>query len=178
MDISPEKSRSAPDFRLKNNSDFDQKLPYFLRENLCRAGISNIMNDIRRLHLLYMEAGDALRLGKQKNSTFWYYHFHDYALDYLKDISLSQYPADQLEHEALYILRRYDDENHCSLYETLRIFVRHRFSASASAGALFIHRSTFLHRLNRIRELTGIDFTDEAARIWLTISFFIQEKEQ
>lgn len=136
------------------------------------------MNDIRRLHLLYMEAGDALRLGKQKNSTFWYYHFHDYALDYLKDISLSQYPADQLEHEALYILRRYDDENHCSLYETLRIFVRHRFSASASAGALFIHRSTFLHRLNRIRELTGIDFTDEAARIWLTISFFIQEKEQ
>lgn len=168
-----EKSASNPN----NNPDFNQKLPYFLRDNLCRAGISNCINDIHKLHLLYMEAGDALRLGKQKHSTFWYYHFHDYALDYLKDRSISQYPADQLEHKALGILRGYDTANHCALYETLQMFVRQRFSASASASALFIHRSTFLHRLNRIQELTEIDFSDETTRVWLTISFFIQKRD-
>lgn len=153
--------------------DFDRDFPCFLRENLCRAGISNEARGFACFHLLFMEARDALSFGRKKHDTFWYWHFRDYTLDYLRANATCQYPADQLEHRALAILRDYDKKHNGVLLETLSVFVRQRFSASAAANALFIHRSTFLHRLNRIQELTKLDFSDEEQRIWLTISFFI-----
>ena len=156
--------------------DFHRNFPCFLRENLCRAGVSNQAAGIRRLSQLAMEANDALLLGRKKNSTFWYWHFSNYTLDYLKAHCVRQYPADQLEHPALALLRSYDSRNNGSLYPTLEMYVRQRFSASAAAAALFIHRSTFLHRLDRIQSLAKLDFTDEQLRLWLTLSFFLAEQ--
>lgn len=154
--------------------DFYKEFPCFLRENLCRAGISNPVQSARNLPMLTMEAQDALTYGRQKNNTFWYWHFQDYILEYLRDHIVHQYPADQLEHRALAILRAYDAKNHSTLYDTLHMFTIQRFSASAAAASLYIHRSTFLHRLQRIEQLTKLDFSDEKVRMWLMISFFIR----
>ncbi len=165
---------SVRDLSLETDSlYFEREFPCFLRENLCHAGISNEAEGVAFLHRLLMEAKDALYFGRKKHNTFWYWRFRDYALDYLRANAVHQYPADQLEHPALSILREYDLRHNGMLLETLSMFVRQRFSASAAANALFIHRSTFLHRLNRIQELTKLDFSDEEQRVWLMISFFI-----
>ena len=157
--------------------DFDRDFPCFLRDNLCRAGVSRQAAGIHRLRELALEARDAMAFGRQKNSTFWCWHFSDYTLDYLKAHMVRQYSADQLEHPALALLREYDRQNRSSLYPTLEMYVRQRFSASAAAAALYIHRSTFLHRLDRIQTLAKLDFTDEKLRLWLTLSFFISASE-
>lgn len=156
-----------------DRQDFDRNFPCFLRENLCHVGISNEAEGAASLHWLWMEAKDALRFGRKKNNTFWYWRFRDYALDYFRFNAVRQYPADHLEHPALAILREYDNRHNSTLLSTLSMFVCQRFSASAAANALFIHRSTFLHRLNRIQELTKLDFSDQEQRVWLMISFFI-----
>ena len=52
-------------------------------------------------------------------------------------------------------------------------------SLRGDAGSgMYIHRSTFLHRLKRIQELTHINFDNTMDRVWLTLSFFISPAEQ
>ena len=154
--------------------DFDQNMAVFLRENLCNVGMSNVRRDIVHLPMLADEAGDALEHGLQNHPMRWSFHFSDCVLDHLRDAMTAKYDVEELEHNAVGILRRYDREHNSCLEETLRVFTIQRFSASAAANAMYIHRSTFLHRLRRIQELTSLNFENEREREWLTLSFFLR----
>lgn len=147
----------------------------FLRENLCTVGISNEQKGILSLPILAEEAKDALHYGLRRQPTLWSFHFSDYVLDYLKDAMTAKYNPTELVHSAFNILKQYDQEHGTCLTETLRVFTDQRFSASAAAGAMYIHRSTFLHRLKRIQELTDLDFDRKKDRVWLTLSFFMDD---
>ena len=50
-------------------------------------------------------------------------------------------------------------------YKTLECYVKCRYNAAHTAKELFIHRSTFLNRLERIKELTKLDLDDFASRL-------------
>lgn len=123
--------------------------------------------------MLAKEAEDALCYGPRNHPMLWSFHFSDYILDYLKDTMTEKYTPEELEHNAVRILREHDRIHRSCLTETLRIFTEQKFSASAAANAMYIHRSTFLHRLSRIQELTHINFDNKKDRIWLALSFFI-----
>lgn len=153
--------------------EFNQNLSVFLRDNLCNAGLSNEQKNILRLPMLAKEAEDALCYGPRNHPMLWSFHFSDYILDYLKDTMTEKYTPEELEHNAVRILREHDRIHRSCLTETLRIFTEQKFSASAAANAMYIHRSTFLHRLSRIQELTHINFDNKKDRIWLALSFFI-----
>ncbi len=157
--------------------DLEQKLSVFLRENLCIVGRSNERPGIAHLSMLADEAADALYYGSQRQPTHWSFHFADHILDHLRDAMTARYSPQELEHGAIGLLRRYDQAHGTCLEETLRVFTAQRFSASAAAHAMYIHRSTFLHRLRRIQELTDIDLEDEREREWLVLSFFMQRSE-
>ena len=158
--------------------EFGQNLSVFLRDNLCNAGLSNEQKNILRLPILAKEAEDALHYGPGKHPMLWSFHFSDYILDYLKDAMTEKYAPEELEHHAVRILQEHDKIHHSCLTETLRVFTEQKFSASAAANAMYIHRSTFLHRLKRIQELTHINFDNTMDRVWLTLSFFISPAEQ
>lgn len=161
----------------KNPQDFTQILAIFLRENLCRAGISNEHKNIFRLSMLADEAEDALYYGLQNHPMLWSYHFSDYILQYLKAAMTAKYPPIELEHSSINILRVHDQKYNTCLVETLRVFTWQKFSASAAANTMYIHRSTFLHRLRRIQELTNLNFENEQTRQWLALSFFLQPQK-
>ena len=84
------------------------------------------------------------------------------------DVFESEFSA-QLRHDApkallcmrsVYALARYDREHGTSYLETARQYVCNRFNAVRTAGELFIHRSTFLYRLERIKAQFGLDLDD------------------
>lgn len=56
----------------------------------------------------------------------------------------------------------YDRAHGTNYLETAELYVKHRFNAVKTAGELFIHRSTFLYRLDRIREQFGLDLDSDA----------------
>jgi sugar diacid utilization regulator len=74
-------------------------------------------------------------------------------------------------------LARYDRAKHTDLLNTLSQYLRHGGGHEVTARALSVHRSTLKYRLQRIRELTGYDLTDQethfnlqlATRAWLTL---------
>ena len=73
--------------------------------------------------------------------------------------------------QKLLILRDYDAEHNTEFYETLRTYLDNHLNAVQSAKELFIHRSTFLYRMDRIKELIGLDMEDKDMLLYLMISY-------
>jgi sugar diacid utilization regulator len=75
------------------------------------------------------------------------------------------------------VLADYDERKHTELLNTLSQYLKHGGGYEATSRALSVHRSTLKYRLQRIRELTGLDLGDPetrfslelATRAWVTL---------
>ncbi|NLI90832.1 MAG: PucR family transcriptional regulator [Peptococcaceae bacterium] len=70
-------------------------------------------------------------------------------------------------------LMEYDKENHGDLLETLEVFLENNGNASKAAKELFVHYKTILYRLERIKEITNIDFENKADRLQIELGLKI-----
>jgi len=61
---------------------------------------------------------------------------------------------------------------------TLEVYLKNHLNAVQSARELYIHRSTFLYRLERIRALLDSDLTDYDELLYLMISFYLLKEDQ
>lgn len=67
-------------------------------------------------------------------------------------------------------LLRYDREHGGDLVRTLRTYLELECNASASADALFLHRSGLLYRLRRIEALLGLRLDEFEHRVALELA--------
>ena len=81
-------------------------------------------------------------------------------------------------HEKLLKLKYQDEANGSYLYETLRAFLQNQQSATKTAAALFIHRSTLLYRLDKIENLLKSDLSDPDEQLYLMLSFALMDQEE
>lgn len=65
--------------------------------------------------------------------------------------------AARIRAETVEPLERYDDRYRTSLLETLETWLACDASVSVTAARLYAHRHTIRYRLDRVRELTGLD---------------------
>ena len=147
------------------------RLAEFLRENMYKAGISNEAASFDRLRGAYLQARAAMELGSVRDSMFWYYLFEDYLADYLLRQVSRDIPADMLTLPAVETLRRHDDARGTHFVETLHALCRENFNVTHAAQSLYIHRTSFQDRMDRIRALTDLDLEDEETRFLLQFSF-------
>lgn len=158
-------TRSGSDIR-----ELRSDLAEFLRENMYKAGISGLVYAAGQLRGAYLQAVAAFRLGAEKDPMFWYYLFEDYRMDYLIRKAAEEISPELLVIPALSALQRADQEKGTNYTETLRMYAAENFNVTRTAQRLFIHRTSLQDRLNRIRELTGIDLECPEARFDLLFS--------
>lgn len=151
------------------------KLPYFLRENVCKAGISNEFSYFYDLYTYCLEADKALDIGERTDNMRWYFHFQDYAFAYIKDQCALELPINQICHQAVKRLMEYDKQEDAELYITLKTFFEEKYNGSHTADKLCIHRTTFFYRLKKIETLTGINLDDFYERSYLMFSFSLMD---
>ena len=151
--------------------DLRALLAEFLRENMYKAGISEEASSFELLRGAYLQASAALELGSGRDPTFWYYLFEDYLGDYLLRKAAEDIPPEMLILPAVETLRRHDALRGTHFAETLRVFAGENFNATHAARKLFIHRTSFQDRMDRICALTGLDPDDEETRFLLQFSF-------
>lgn len=149
-----------------------EKLRCSLRDNQCKAGLSSIASDIEQISMLHTQAKDAFFYGSGMDDQRWYFEFEQYVPECVKAYCLKRYPGESLQHPALKVLRAYDQTNGTDLLPTLQAYVENRFSASSASASMYLHRSTFMHRMERIRQLTNLAFDDQRERLRLQLSFF------
>lgn len=159
----------------KAQPDFIRQLAHFIRENLLTAGISRRFSDFSHADIAYRQAQLAIQAGLRVHPHLWYYYFDDYALDYLYAQCTAELPADAVVHPALAVLLEYDEQHGTQLHESLHTFLDTRYNMSESAERMFVHRTTFIKRIEQIEKLTGIDLTDFNTRMYLLLSYSLLE---
>lgn len=130
----------------KLNGGLSKVLSRLLKE-VGHCGVSKISG---RLSLGYKKALGTLEFSQIIQQPLGLYYYRDYRLfvNALKNISSAQ---DGLYQKLLLIKQ---DE---SLYQTLLCLFRQEGQMKLTAEALIIHRNTLIYRLNKIKDLTGID---------------------
>jgi sugar diacid utilization regulator len=148
-----------------------QELAYFLRDNLMLAGISRPFTGLDQLPAYYKQTELAVSLGREDDPMCWYYRFDDYALSCWLKFGTNGFTPEQICCGALLELVAYDRENNTEYYKTLRTFFNNRFSYTHAAADLYIHRTTLIKRIERITELTHVNFNESNLNLYIALSF-------
>ncbi|MCD7842538.1 MAG: helix-turn-helix domain-containing protein, partial [Lachnospiraceae bacterium] len=158
-------------------NDVISSFAILLREGLLKMGVSSELGSFLQLPQGYTQACMALELGQQSSSMTWCYRFDDYLLDYLVKEGTKQLSPELLCSSKLSLLKKYDEKNNTDLYHTLWLFLKNERNILKTSRELFIHRSTLLYRLDRIRKVADVNLDDPAERLILNMSFYIQEQK-
>ena len=143
----------------------------FLRENLYRAGISNVFHSFSRLRGAYLQAEAAMDIGSEQDPMFWYFLFEDYLGAYMVRQIGAEIPLDMLILPALEELMRHDRKKGTVYAETLRVLAEENYNTTRAAKRLFIHRSTLQDRLERLHQIVDIDLDDSNTRMLVWLGF-------
>ena len=154
------------------------KLEGFIQSSMLNAGFSRKMLGHFNFRRQYVQASVALETGKRKNPALSMHHFNSIALDYILDQATKKLPAYMICHEKLLSLKYADEANHSHLYETLRSFLEHHQNIARTSEALYIHRSTLLYRMDKIREFLNSDLSDPAELLYLMLFFHLMALEE
>lgn len=158
--------------------DLGNRLKYFIRESFLKAGYSRVMTGHSNLRRQYIQATLALDVGGRKMPYLWIHWFDRIAFTYILEQSTRRLPGYMLCHEKLPRLKEIDAQQHTEYYRTLRVYLEENLNATQTARELYIHRSTLLYRLERIREILDSDLTDPDELLYLNFSFRLLEQEE
>lgn len=147
------------------------KMAFIIREGVLKAGVSNICQNFLKISYYFTQAAKALDYGIRCGSTLWHFDFFEYAVDYVLRHGCEKMPYEFIVCDQMRVLTKYDDNNDTELYKTLKIYLQNDRSITHTSNELFIHRSTLTYRLERIQEITGLDFNDFYTRLYLNVSF-------
>jgi len=134
-----------------------------------RLGRTSNLPGLSRLPQRLGQARYALSKAKAKERTTL--AFGDTADDYIVEKSVSEFPMELVCSRRVLDMAAYDKAHHTAYMETAARYIANRFNAVRTANDLFIHRSTFLYRLERMKTQFGIDLdSDDALSIQMQVS--------
>ena len=147
--------------------DVFQSLVYFIRDSMLKAGYSRPMTGHMNLRRQYLQALTALTMGCEIQPQ----HFSQIAMPYILKQATKVFPGYMICYEKLLDLQKSDSTQNTEYMKTLRVYLDHNLNTVQSAKALFIHRSTFLYRLERIKAILETDLEDPEELFYLNLSF-------
>ena len=162
----------------KSLDDIAGEMKYFIRESFLKAGYSRAMPGHGNLRRQYVQACIALDVGSRIKPYLWIHHFNSVVFPYLLEQATRRLPGYMVSHEGLLALQRHDALQHTEYMKTLRVYLDQNLNAMQTAKELFIHRSTFLYRLEKIKEILDSRLDDPEELVYLALSFRLLDNEQ
>jgi PucR family transcriptional regulator, purine catabolism regulatory protein len=132
-------------------------------------GIGRPVDALIGLRDSYREARQALSMARRLASpnALYFGELNVYRLLFLLEHSpeLSSFCQ-----ETIGTLVEYDRAQGTDLVETLNAYFAHKGNLSQTAEALFVHRNTLLYRMERIREISGLDLDNPETRLSIQLA--------
>lgn len=151
---------------------FDSLMKKMDMQNLSyNIGLSECLHDIGTIQSSFLEAMDALQVGKKIHSDRHIFRYTEDILYHILSCSMSSPHLKNFFLNALQPLKDFDAQNNASLFDTLNMYFQCGFSIADAANALYIHRNTMSSRLKKIRELLPYDIDTLNGSIILFLSF-------
>ena len=151
---------------------FQAKLKSVCRDRHCHGSCSDQFTGLLNIPSFYSQAVAALSdspSGQKHGLT----EFRDVAASRIMKTAQKELPDEWVIHPAVIELQNYDKSNETNLLSTLKCYLGNEQNALQTARDLYIHRNTLLYRLERIRQLTGIDLNNSKERLRLELSFLL-----
>ena len=141
-------------------------LDTYLRDMNFRAGISRTFHDIYHSRSFYLQALCAIDTGGAIDPRRSWYLFGDYVADYMLSNCCGDFDPQMIIAPELVRLGGISSAG-VDYIDTLRAYLDNGCNASQTAKAMFLHRSTLVQRLNRIREI--VDLEQPERRLYLSM---------
>ena len=159
--------------RLESSADARREFVRLLEEQFdsstMKVGISSAFSDVFLARRHYLQSTIALENGSLFDPGETYYFFENYALEELIINAPGDQPLEMYYPEGLSRLFDHDETSATSYIETLSVYLRNNLNVTATADALYIHRSTLLERLGRIKNELHDDLKDPDVQLRLRI---------
>lgn len=160
---------------LDNPESTEIHLRALLQSNNLKAGKSREFNNINNVRVYYIQAFSALELGTSENSNIYFYEFKDYCLQYMLKNCCKNLTLESLCPTGLLEMKEYDIAHNTQYVLTLKTYFKQKFNATHTAKKLYIHRTTFADRLERIQKFIGLNLDDSRTCLYLMIILEIME---
>ena len=160
----------------KSLKEIARELTIFIRDELLSAGYSRPMRGHSCLRRQFVQAEAALEIDARWHPNIWIHHFDSISMRFLLSEATHRLPGEMICHPGLLALRAHDAKNGTDYLHTLKVYLQHNLNAVRSARALFIHRSTFLYRLDRILEILDSALDDPEELTYLSVSFMLLDE--
>ena len=159
-------------------SEVMDELKYFIRDNLLKAGYSRAMQGHLNLRRQYIQACEALEIGLRRNPYQWIHHFNSISLHFLLEEATRRLPCNMICSEKLLKLQEYDRTHNTDYMDTLRVYLDCNLNIMQSARQLYIHRSTMLYRLEKVKQILESALDDPEELLYISLSFRLLDGEK
>lgn len=133
-----------------------------------RAGISTPFQDIFKARDYYLQAKAILEMGCELSREQYLYRFADYILPDMLRRCPGAFEVDKILLPGLEALRTL--EGSVDYWDTLRRYLDNECNASKTAQDLFLHRSSLLLRLEKIKALVPLDTPEQRLYLRMCIA--------
>ena len=152
-----------------------ERLEQFFTANSLYAGLSLPFEDLMDASKRYRQAIRSVDMGVYIKHSGHIYHYEDMIIYYAAHLALRHNDLRDFCPEEVSVLEAYDKETGSELLKTLDRFLLYVDDPVTAANSLNIHRNTLLYRINKIKELTGLDLKNGNQR--LRIQFYLKLAE-
>ncbi|MCL1914844.1 MAG: helix-turn-helix domain-containing protein [Eubacteriaceae bacterium] len=152
-----------------------QMLELIARDFNCSAGASNMFCGISGLHSSYVQANAALEIGEAEAGWKPCHFFSEFSLAYILDRARSGLDTSHLLHDGVERLLAYDEKENASYLQSLKNYIISGFSITKAAKISFVHRTTFLRRLERIIQISALNLGDFDTLLHVMVSLKLLE---
>lgn len=142
--------------------------PYLKSMNF-RVGISTPFEDILKSKEYYVQALAVLDTGFYCQPDCLIYRFEDQVLSYMLKHCVGEFEPDMLLTHGLAALR--NNDGGVDYWTTLRCYLDNECNATHTAQSLFLHRSTLLQRLEKLKTLVELDTPEQ--RLYLRCCIYL-----
>jgi hypothetical protein len=154
----------------------DVMMADFLRDNNLTAGKCDVFTGFEHILHYYAQAGIANKLRPKVKQYEHLCMFRDVVRQYLLESCTGELPAFMVCAPEALRLKAYDEEHHTEFYHTMSVFLKNDLHSVKAAKELFVARSTFIYRIERIQAITGLDFNKLEDRWYLLLSLELIEQ--
>lgn len=160
---------------LENVSDVFHAVESFILQNGLRFCASEPIAGLSYFPQRLMQARFCLDYAKEHGADV--VRFGDAASEFFLRCATELLPAELVCMRSVQEMAMSDREHGTNYLETAERYINNKFNAVKTAGELFIHRSTFLYRLERMKTQFGLDLdAEQPSLLWLILSIQLMSR--
>lgn len=133
------------------------------------AGLSTPFENAVFLCDYFRQAEAALQFCSEQKRQMGVFFFEECRLPYILQHGLGSLPLRVLLTREMQMFLETDAENNFENYKILRCYIRNNLNISETTAELFLHRSSLIYRLDKIKKMLGSDLSQKEEQLYLRL---------